>query len=113
MVFQDVYLMDDTIKRNIALSRPDAQFEEIVRSGKAVRCDELQKASAWRVIRQKLEKVELDLLRRDNAHLNCSRNFERCAYCCFDEATASVDPENEAEIVGCPHLILQEKRCLK
>ncbi|MBS5328922.1 MAG: ABC transporter ATP-binding protein, partial [Atopobium sp.] len=30
MVFQDVYLMDDTIERNIALSRPDAQFEEIV-----------------------------------------------------------------------------------
>ncbi len=24
----DVYLMDDTIERNIALSRPDAQFEE-------------------------------------------------------------------------------------
>ena len=44
MVFQDVYLMDDTIERNIALSRPDAQFEEIVEAAKAARCDEFIKA---------------------------------------------------------------------
>ena len=58
--------MDDTIERNIALSRPDAQFEEIVEAAKAARCDEFIKAPA-EAIRQKLEKVERDSLEaRDN-----------------------------------------------
>ncbi len=43
MVFRDVYLMDDTIERNIALSRPDARIEEIVAAAKAARCDEFIK----------------------------------------------------------------------
>ncbi len=52
-LFQDVYLMDDTIERIIALSRPDGQFEEIAEAAKAARC-EFIKSSARGPIRQKV-----------------------------------------------------------
>ena len=38
MVFQKVYLFEDTIKNNIAMGRPDASFEEIVEAAKKARC---------------------------------------------------------------------------
>lgn len=38
MVFQNVYLFNDTIANNIAMAKPDATEEEIVRAAKKARC---------------------------------------------------------------------------
>ena len=38
MVFQFVYLFQDTIYNNIALGRPDANPEEIIKAAKKARC---------------------------------------------------------------------------
>ena len=98
MVFQDVYLMDDTIERNIALSRPDAQFEEIVEAAKAARCDEFIKALP-EGYKTKVGEGGARLSGGERQRISIARAILKDApLVVLDEATASVDPENEAEI---------------
>lgn len=98
MVFQDVYLMDDTIERNIALSRPDAQFEEIVEAAKAACCDEFIKALP-EGYKTKVGEGGARLSGGERQRISIARAILKDApIVVLDEATASVDPENEAEI---------------
>ena len=98
MVFQDVYLMDDTIERNIALSRPDAQFEEIVAAAKAAHCDEFIKALP-EGYKTKVGEGGARLSGGERQRISIARAILKDApIVVLDEATASVDPENEAEI---------------
>lgn len=98
MVFQDVYLMDDTIERNIALSRPDAQFKEIVEAAKAARCDEFIKALP-EGYKTKVGEGGARLSGGERQRISIARAILKDApLVVLDEATASVDPENEAEI---------------
>ena len=98
MVFQDVYLMDDTIERNIALSRPDAQFEEIVEAAKAARCNEFIKALP-EGYKTKVGEGGARLSGGERQRISIARAILKDApLVVLDEATASVDPENEAEI---------------
>lgn len=98
MVFQDVYLMDDTIERNIALSRPDAQFEEIVEAAKAARCDEFIEALP-EGYKTKVGEGGARLSGGERQRISIARAILKDApIVVLDEATASVDPENEAEI---------------
>ena len=98
MVFQDVYLMDDTIEHNIALSRPDAQFEEIVEAAKAARCDEFIKALP-EGYKTKVGEGGARLSGGERQRISIARAILKDApLVVLDEATASVDPENEAEI---------------
>ena len=98
MVFQDVYLMDDTIERNIALSRPDAQFEEILEAAKAARCDEFIKALP-EGYKTKVGEGGARLSGGERQRISIARAILKDApLVVLDEATASVDPENEAEI---------------
>lgn len=98
MVFQDVYLMDDTIERNIALSRPDAQFEEIVEAAKAARCDEFIKALP-EGYKTKVGEGGARLSGGERQRISIARAILKDApLVVLDEATASVDSENEVEI---------------
>ena len=98
MVFQDVYLMDDTIERNIALSRPEAKFEEIVAAAKAARCDEFIKALP-EGYKTKVGEGGARLSGGERQRISIARAILKDApIVVLDEATASVDPENEAEI---------------
>lgn len=98
MVFQDVYLMDDTIERNIVLSRPDAQFEEIVEAAKAACCDEFIKALP-EGYKTKVGEGGARLSGGERQRISIARAILKDApVVVLDEATASVDPENEAEI---------------
>ena len=98
MVFQDVYLMDDTIERNIALSRPDAKSEEIVEAAKAARCDEFIKALP-EGYKTKVGEGGARLSGGERQRISIARAILKDApLVVLDEATASVDPENEAEI---------------
>ena len=38
MVFQKVYLFEDTVENNIRLGKPDATHEEVVAAARAARC---------------------------------------------------------------------------
>ena len=98
MVFQDVYLMDDTIERNIALSRPEAKLEEIVAAAKAARCDEFISALP-EGYKTKVGEGGARLSGGERQRISIARAILKDApIVVLDEATASVDPENEAEI---------------
>lgn len=98
IVFQDVYLMDDTIERNIALSRPEAKLEEIVAAAKAARCDEFIKALP-EGYKTKVGEGGARLSGGERQRISIARAILKDApIVVLDEATASVDPENEAEI---------------
>lgn len=43
MVFQNVYLFDDTIENNIKFGKPYATHEEVVEAAKRVYCDDFVK----------------------------------------------------------------------
>ena len=40
MVFQRVYLFEDTVMNNIRFGKPDASDEEVYAAAKAARCDD-------------------------------------------------------------------------
>lgn len=44
MVFQNVYLFDDTIENNIKFGKPDAIHEEVVEAAKRACCDDFIEA---------------------------------------------------------------------
>ena len=79
MVFQNVYLFHDTIRNNIRFGRPDAAEEDVIAAAKAARCHDFIMA-----LPQGYDTMVGDL--------------KDAPIVILDEATASVDPENEHEI---------------
>ena len=98
MVFQRVYLFKDTIYNNIAIGRPDATREEVVEAAKKARCYEL--------IRSLPEGFDT-VIGEGGASLSGGEkqriSIARCILkdspiVILDEATASVDADNERAI---------------
>ena len=98
MVFQRVYLFKDTIYNNIAMGRPDATREEVVEAAKKARCYDL--------IRSLPEGFDT-VIREGGASLSGGEkqriSIARCILkdspiVILDEATASVDADNERAI---------------
>ena len=98
MVFQRVYLFKDTIYNNIAMGRPDATREEVEEAAKKARCYEL--------IRSLPEGFET-VIGEGGASLSGGEkqriSIARCILkdspiVILDEATASVDADNERAI---------------
>lgn len=98
MVFQRVYLFQDTIYNNIAMGRPDASEEEIIQAAKKARCYDFVTA---------LPDGFQTIVGEGGATLSggeCQRiAIARCILkdapiVILDEATASVDVDNERYI---------------
>lgn len=98
MVFQRVYLFKDTIYNNIAMGRPDATREEVVEAAKKARCYDL--------IRSLPEGFDT-VIGEGGASLSGGEkqriSIARCILkdspiVILDEATASVDADNERAI---------------
>jgi len=98
MVFQRVYLFKDTIYNNIAMGRPDATREEVVEAAKKARCYDL--------IRSLPEGFDT-VIGEGGASLSGGEkqriSIARCILkdspiIILDEATASVDADNERAI---------------
>lgn len=95
MVFQNVYLFHDTIRNNIRFGRPDATEEEIMAAAKAARCHEFIQA-----LPQGYDTVVGEgggtLSGGEKQRISIARAMLKNApVIILDEATASVDPENE------------------
>ena len=100
MVFQRVYLFQDTIYNNIAMGRPDATREEVMEAAKKSRCYDFIMA-----LPQGFDTVIGEggesLSGGERQRISIARCILKDApIVILDEATASVDPENE-------HLIQQ------
>ncbi len=98
MVFQRVYLFRDTVYNNIALGRPDATREEVVEAARKARCLDF--------IEEMPDGFDT-LVGEGGANLSGGErqriSIARCILkdapvVILDEATASVDPDNESYI---------------
>lgn len=95
MVFQDVYLFNDTIMNNIRFGRPDATDEEVYAAAKAARCHDFIRSlpDGYGTI---VGEGGGMLSGGEKQRISIARAMLKNApIIILDEATASVDPENE------------------
>lgn len=108
-VFQDVYLFDDTVKNNIAFGNPDATYDEIVEVAKHARCHDFIMAlpNGYETI---LQEGGSNLSGGERQRISIARAMLKPSkIVMLDEATSSVDPENEQELVAALNDLLKDK----
>ncbi|MBE5959556.1 MAG: ABC transporter ATP-binding protein [Lachnospiraceae bacterium] len=112
MVFQDVVLFDDTIMENIRLGKHDATDEEVIGAAKAANCEEFV---------NKLPKGYNTVIGENGAKLSGGERqrisiaralLKDAPVVLLDEATASLDVENETKVQGAISRLLQNKTVL-
>lgn len=100
MVFQNVYLFNDTIRANILFGRPDASEDEMIDAAKKARCHDFIMAlpNGYDTV---VGEGGGTLSGGERQRISIARAILKNApIIILDEATASIDPENE-------HLIQQ------
>ena len=100
MVFQNVYLFHDTIRANILFGKPDATEEEMIKAAKKARCHDFIMAlpDGYDTV---VGEGGGTLSGGEKQRISIARAILKNApIVILDEATASIDPENE-------HLIQQ------
>ena len=100
MVFQKVYLFHDTIENNIRFGNPDATQEEIIDAAKKARCHDfiMTLPNGYQTV---IGEGGSTLSGGEKQRISIARAILKNAnIVILDEATASIDPENE-------HLIQQ------
>ncbi|XID93838.1 ABC transporter ATP-binding protein [Paenibacillaceae bacterium WGS1546] len=97
-VFQDVYLFQGTIMDNIRMGRPDATDEEVVEAARQARCHDFIAAlpDGYRTV---VGEGGGKLSGGQRQRISIVRAFlKQAPILVLDEATALIDPENEARI---------------
>ena len=95
MVFQNVYLFRDTIKNNIKFGSPDAADEQIIAAANAARCHDFIMAlpDGYDTV---IGEGGSSLSGGEKQRISIARAMLKDApIVILDEATASIDPENE------------------
>jgi ATP-binding cassette subfamily B protein len=98
MVFQDVYLFNDTIINNIRVGKKEASMEEIIEAAKKARCHEFieKLPNGYETI---IGEGGSTLSGGEKQRISIARAILKDApVILLDEATASLDPENELYI---------------
>ncbi|WTW92015.1 ABC transporter ATP-binding protein/permease [Streptomycetaceae bacterium NBC_01309] len=98
IVFQDVYLFDDTIENNLRLARPDASWDELEEAAGAARLDEVigRLPNGWRT---RVGEGGTQLSGGERQRVAIARAMlKRARIVLVDEASSALDPENEAAI---------------
>lgn len=98
MVFQRVYLFDDTIYNNIAISRPEATEEEVIEAAKKAHCYDFIMAlpDGFQTV---VRAGGVSLSGGEKQRISIARCILKDApIIILDEATASVDVDNESYI---------------
>ncbi|HAJ74488.1 MAG TPA: ABC transporter ATP-binding protein, partial [Lachnospiraceae bacterium] len=98
MVFQNVYLFRDTIENNIRFGYPDATCEQVVEAAKKARCHDFISAlpNGYQTM---VGEGGSTLSGGEKQRISIARAILKDApIVLLDEATASVDPENEIHL---------------
>ncbi|CAC6988239.1 ABC-type multidrug transport system, ATPase and permease component subunits, putative [Staphylococcus aureus] len=94
-VFQKVYLFNDTIENNILFGNPDATEEEVIRTAKQACCHDfiMKLPDGYKTV---LHEKGNNLSGGERQRISIARAILKDApIIILDEATASIDPENE------------------
>ena len=111
-VFQDVVLFDDTVRENIRLGKKNATDEEVLAAAKAARCDEFV---------ERLPNGYDTLVGENGGRLSGGERqrisiaralLKNAPIVLLDEATASLDVENETQVQAALSELLQGKTVL-
>ncbi len=100
MVFQDVYLFDDTLEANIRLGRPDATAEEVRRASRLAGVTEIVERlpDGWET---RVGEGGRALSGGERQRVSIARALlKQAPIVLLDEATSALDAENEANIVA-------------
>ncbi len=98
MVFQDVYLFQDTIRDNIRFGKPDATDEEIIAAAEKASCHDfiMRLPQGYDTM---VGEGGCTLSGGEKQSISIARAILKDApIILLDEATASLDPENEVEV---------------
>ncbi len=99
MVFQDVYLFNDTVANNIAFGKQTATREEIVEAAKKAKCHEFieKMPDGYDTV---LGEGGATISGGEKQRISIARAILKDSpIIILDEATSSIDPENEHEIL--------------
>ncbi|MBI1298513.1 ATP-binding cassette domain-containing protein [bacterium] len=109
MVFQDVYLFNDTVLNNIRIGKPDASDDEVILAAQKAQAHEfiVQMADGYQTV---IGESGSTLSGGQKQRISIARAILKDApIVLLDEATASLDPENEALIQRAFDVLTQEK----
>ena len=112
IVFQDVTLFDNTIMENIRIGRRDATDEEVIEAGKMAQCLPFVKklADGWNTM---IGENGCELSGGERQRISIARAFLKDSpIILLDEATASLDAENETEIQKALSKLIRNKTVL-
>ena len=109
IVFQDVTLFNNTIMENIRIGRQNATDEEVIAAAKLAHCDEFadKLADGWQTM---IGENGSELSGGERQRISIARAFLKDApIILLDEATASLDVENETMIQESLSRLIQNK----
>ena len=112
IVFQDVTLFDNTIMENIRIGRRDATDEEVMEAGRMAQCLPFVEklADGWNTM---IGENGCELSGGERQRISIARAFLKDApIILLDEATASLDAENETEIQKALSKLIRNKTVL-
>ena len=112
IVFQDVTLFDNTILENIRIGRKDATDEEVIAAAKLANVDEFAEKlpDRWNA---NIGENGCELSGGERQRISIARAFLKDApIILLDEATASLDVENETAIQGALSRLIKNKTVL-
>ncbi|HOO05991.1 MAG TPA: ABC transporter ATP-binding protein [Ruminococcus sp.] len=108
-VFQRVYLFADTIANNIRFGQPDAPMEKVVDAAKKACCHDfiIQLPDGYDTV---IGEGGASLFGGEKQRISIARAIMKDApIIVLDEATANVDPENEADLMKAIDALTREK----
>ena len=109
MVFQNVYLFEDTIMNNIRLAKPNASDEDIISAAKKARCHDFIK-SLQEGYETKIGEAGSTLSGGEKQRIAIARAILKDApIVILDEFTSALDVENERHILQAIDNLVQNK----
>ena len=108
-VFQDVYLFDDTVRNNIKFGNQDATDEEMMEVAKKARCHDfiMSLPDGYDTV---LQEGGSNLSGGERQRISIARAMLKPSkIVILDEATSSIDPENEKQLLQALDYLLKDK----
>lgn len=108
-VFQNVYLFEDSIENNIKFGRQEASHEEVVAVAKKARCHDfiMNLPNGYETV---IGEAGASLSGGEKQRISIARAMMKDSpIIILDEATANIDPENEAELMTAVDELTQDK----